>query len=354
MVGLASKACINNRKRLFVLIVVLLNTTWLTFFLWWGLTPASTVSPSSLRSQNLHQQQYSFGDTNGEGRRHNKYLVVSAAVGYTFYSYERFITTLRRHYSGDVVLLVGRRDIWAASLVERCFNSSVRIVPLESVVDIGAKGDRYVAYAEHCENYTMCLATDFRDVFFQDNPFKNIPSNYEMILSEEESTGIGYTGSNKRWISSCWGDEFLKRVADTPPVCSGTIYGTPAGFKVLRDLMIDEMRLSAEKKCIARDQGHLNYLLLSKQFPFPVLRQIRGYGLVNTLARMKPAQARLWLQGGGVRNEDGSLSPVVHHYDRFGKLEDLLERFLEPGFPNDVRQCSRWEMTRFCLSGLLC
>eukprot|EP01138_Halocafeteria_seosinensis_P001316 gb/GECG01001352.1/.p1 GENE.gb/GECG01001352.1/~~gb/GECG01001352.1/.p1 ORF type:complete len:362 (+),score=23.00 gb/GECG01001352.1/:1-1086(+) len=316
--------------------------------LWW--TAFHLRSAGILNANGQFQQTF----TDSTKGNHSKYLIMSAAVGYHYYDYEKFITTLRRHYSGDVVLFVGDNDAWASSLVEKCFGSTVRVVRMNSVVSFGAKGDRYIAYSNYCQNYTFCFATDFRDVFFQDDPFRGVPRGYHLVLMEEETTGIGYALSNKRWIRSCWGDKFLYDVFDIPPVCSGTIYGTPHGFRVLKDLMLDEMNRSAVKKCLARDQGHLNYLVLSKSFPFPILRQARGHSAVNTMARMPLAQVRSWYAAGKVYNDDGTVSPVVHHYDRFSELSGLASSLVAKRQPGDVVTCSHSQMMWYCYAGLRC
>ena len=47
---------------------------------------------------------------------------------------------------------------------------------------------RFDIYAKVCEPYTgYCLATDFRDVYFQSNPFHGLASleNIDLILSVE-------------------------------------------------------------------------------------------------------------------------------------------------------------------------
>jgi hypothetical protein len=60
---------------------------------------------------------------------------------------------------------------------------------------------------------------------------------------------------NSEWVSSCWGVEFHKSVFKKPIICSGTILGTPRGFRELARAMGEEFDKSAKKRnCFARDQ----------------------------------------------------------------------------------------------------
>ena len=53
---------------------------------------------------------------------------------------------------------------------------------------------------------------------------------------------------NREWIETCWGTDFLNKIGDNQPVCSGTIMGTPAGFCALKKAMLGEMAVTSKMK----------------------------------------------------------------------------------------------------------
>ena len=125
------------------------------------------------------------------------------------------------------------------------------------------EGNRYVGYAEVCADYELCFATDFRDVFFQANPFVAVPSGADLILPEERANiTIGGNRFNRAWIQTCWGGAVLNKIGHHQVICSGTIMGTPRGFEELKKKMLSE-----EEKCAGitgQDQGRLSYLYYSQ------------------------------------------------------------------------------------------
>ena len=106
--------------------------------------------------------------------------------------------------------------------------------------------------------------------------------------------------------------------------------GTPVGFAVLRDAMLSEMTVTATiSGCDARDQGHLNYLYYAGKLSsrgVQVEAEPRGFGIVNTVGYItrhrtgKPITAFCNPETGQVLNDDGSISAVVHQFDRHPQL----------------------------------
>lgn len=258
-------------------------------------------------------------------------VVVAAALNYGPNEFRNFIVPLRRVYNGNVVLFV--RDNLQREVVVLCSEHRIQTRPLPQGSHLGVKGNRYVGYAEACEGHDWCFATDFRDVFFQADPFASIPAGYDLILAEEFApVKIKTCPYNSNWIKTCWGQVFLDQIGDQPPVCSGTIMGTPTGLNALKAAMLSEMKLTSKKKgCTARDQGHLNYLYFAKKLPVSTLIQPRGRGIVNTVGYITPRKTiiRYLDEAGLVSNVDGSVSAVIHQYDRFPELVSLLQRLVE-------------------------
>ena len=261
-----------------------------------------------------------------------KTVVIAAAIGYNLVTFTRFIVPLRRVYDGAVVLFVNA-DL-PSDILALCseHNIDTRALPKGPHVE----SNRYVGYAEVCADYELCFATDFRDVFFQANPFVAVPSGADLILAEElTGVTIGTQPHNRRWIQTCWGEAGVNKIGHHQVICSGTIMGTPRGFEELKKKMLSE-----EEKCAGitgQDQGRLNYLYYSQALSsVSVVAQPRGKGIVTTVGYLQKGDKEHWIAKGRVMNDDGSESAVVHQYDRHPWLDPVLAELIQPTTRTDV------------------
>ena len=260
-------------------------------------------------------------------------VIIAAAYGYNFMQFKSFLGPLRKVYDGDIVMFVDDNldtDVW-----EMLQGYVVQTYPLDKGSRLGVKGDRYLGYAKICGGYDICFATDVRDVFVQANPFKHLHDNMptyvpDLVLSEEHNDHtIASRRANRGWILSCWGEDVLHQFSDYPIICSGTIMGTPKGFKALHEALFNAIDdTSRIKGCLSRDQGHLNYIYrmnLLHEYNITILVQPRGYGIVNTLGIVNKTDIQDYFNDDGfVINDDNTISPVVHQLDRHPKPNKLL------------------------------
>ena len=263
----------------------------------------------------------------------------------------RFIDSLRRHYSGDVLMLLpwkppaGIRSAFAAARVTE--------VPVPPIGDIAV--ERFRDYARVCvEPYQLCLASDVRDVFFQADPFASMlgvsdgrggVASPDLLLSEEVLQ-IGECPHNSQWIHNGWGPEELRAIGNHSVINSGVVIGSPRGLRKLADLM-PATRPHVMAKSASRfrrplfggwwDQPTLEYLARhddgSKLAGLRVVHQPRGRGVVNTIGvfggyfmRKRPELNAMAFASqhmdhrGIVLNDDGTPSAIVHQYDRLERL----------------------------------
>jgi len=264
-------------------------------------------------------------------------VVIAAALNYGITEFTNFVVPLRRVYDGYVVLFVN--DDLPADVIVLCTSHNITTRPLPTGSRLGVKGNRYIGYSEVCRDYDWCFATDFRDVFFQADPFASPREGYDLVLAEEfASVTIKTCPYNSKWIKTCWGEPFLVDIGDNTPICSGTIMGTPHGFEVLMTAMLSEMEATSQTKgCSARDQGHLNYLYFANKLSVPVLVEPRGTGIVNTIGYITPRSTigDFLNPNGLVKNTDGSVSSVVHQYDRFPEMKALVVRLSTTANPKE-------------------
>ncbi len=76
--------------------------------------------------------------------------------------------------------------------------------------------ERFAWYRDVCQRYMgYCLAIDVRDVFFQGDPFRNLSSEIDLVLSEESRTQtISSEKWNNMWMSGCYGNKTLEQIGE--------------------------------------------------------------------------------------------------------------------------------------------
>ena len=251
--------------------------------------------------------------------RTNETVVMAAAFKYKLPSFARFLVPLRRVYAGRIVLLTDSQTA-TLDIVRLCHEHGAELQSVAS--DRNVHVGRFALYAKVCNaSYAWCFASDFRDVFFQANPFRVIPAlqpQAELLLSEEyPGVRIGEERWNRGWVQSCFGHEGLKRIKTQQVICSGTIMGTPRGFAELRGKFQEPRFKRHQCRFVGSDQGILNYLFYTGELTSAVA-QVWGTGIVNTVG-LVPAKVKAhYIREGKllVTNTDGTVSAVVHQYDR--------------------------------------
>jgi len=214
---------------------------------------------------------------------------------------------------------------------------------------------RYALYEYWMRYYTeqsYILILDFRDTFFQGNPFgylgpvKSRPVRYDLQVYAEnyKVKNIGKCVFNSLWVGRCFGDDKLEKVRDKPVICSGSTMGSYPAIRYYLKMMLSHMdTVQCWKKGIESDQGYQNYLYHFGFFNTPegnATMNPQGYGVVNTIGAMNgfrvPADQKgpldtFWKirdNDGFVLNYDGTRSLCVHQWDRFA---DELTKFVDSG-----------------------
>jgi hypothetical protein len=307
--------------------------------------------------------------------------VIALATGYDLRTYQRFVGSMRRsgytghillglapHTSPDILHYLHSRNVtihvlsWVnctytrdASVSEDIFQKTKCASPYP---DIKIRWSRYPLARDWLRACSTCtgpvLITDARDVVFQRNPFgPGSPTVDSLQVFEEHATMTTNNWLTRRPIRLCK-NIILPR---QPMLCSGTTIGPRPVMLEYLELMYQEMKGWIEDphcrfNINGDDQSIHNYLYYTGQFPAGT-KSIphRQGGIVNTighyaaglyhldiapqLAQSRDTSQMIQYPGAtpmswigteyGVTNEqglltelDGSISRVVHQWDRFG------------------------------------
>ncbi|KAJ1453954.1 hypothetical protein M885DRAFT_522947 [Pelagophyceae sp. CCMP2097] len=307
-------------------------------------------------------------------------VVMALGFGYSRQEFARFISTLRgTGYDGDIALAAGPEKKMKAGVAaylkgERvlaygfeysCVKGGRRLQMTPSgcvLTNWYAGGDsrgprplalsRYEMYRSWLLEYDSSswgLIFDFRDTFFQLDPFKMVDRssnkpNLHLFAENRKVKRVGNCVFNGGWLQ-CWGKDVPKTYANNSVVCSGSTMGTVDSLLAYSSRMIaefDKMQCHATPARTESDQGYHNYLYDTGVFAalkgVRVVHHEQGEGLVNTIGAMNGYRVPANMKGpldthwkirdasGYILEYDGSKSAVVHQWDRFF---DELFRFVD-------------------------
>ena len=292
-------------------------------------------------------------------------VVMALGFGYARRVFKRFVSTLRATgYAGDVVLAAGPpekfRDgvedylkgegVLAYQFTYECHRRKrggrrLLATPAGCVLTNwyaggDARGPRPLAVARYDEA-SWAFVFDFRDVFFQRDPFPLIdrsPSapNLHLFAENRDVKTVGRCRFNSAWLD-CWDRTLKKTYRNASIMCSGSTLGSVPAMKRYAERMLaemDRMACWATKAATESDQGYHNFLYhtgaLAALPGVKVTHHEQGRGLVNTIGAMNGYRVPAHKKGpldtfwkikdadGYILDWDGQHSAVVHQWDRFG------------------------------------
>lgn len=310
------------------------------------------------------------------GKAHNGGDAIFAlATNYPKLYYERFVGSLRKFgYTDDIVLSVSIPEKMKPGVAE--YLQKTDCVAYGFDVDCKGKDNcklrddflgypdprpyrtfaniRYALYEYWMQYYTdrsYILILDFRDTFFQGNPFSSfgpisqrVPK-YDLKVFEEnyKVKNIGKCVFNSLWVGKCFGRPALDALRDKPVLCSGSTLGSFEAIMHYTRTMLHSMdTVQCWKKGIESDQGYQNYLYYNGAFNLnghnaTAYRQ--GEGIINTIGALNGHRVPKEMKGpldthwhardkdGWIVNYDGSRSACVHQWDRwYGDLVGWIDK----------------------------
>lgn len=301
------------------------------------------------------------------GKHTGKDAVFALACNYHLELYKFFVGTLRKYgFEDDIVLAVsppGKMKLGVEEYIQKTnvvaygFN-----VTCEGKDNCKLQDDflgypdprptrpfaniRYALYEYWLNFYgpkSYIIILDFRDVFFQSNPFKafgqyelRVPKYVLYVYAENQKMKtIGGCKFNSLWVGRCFGKEALEQVRNNSVICSGSTIGSYEAISYYVKTMLETMdTVQCWRKGIESDQGYQNYLFYNGKFNSPngdgnATKFDQGNGIVNTIGAMNGRRIQQEHKGsltafwkirdsqGRIINNDGTVSPIVHQWDRW-------------------------------------
>lgn len=164
--------------------------------------------------------------------------------------------------------------------------------------------------------YDMVLTADVRDVIFQRDLFGLCDSSRPFLGIALEDGTLSET-SDTKWIVDSYGQELHSTIMNERIICMGTVWGTASEFTAFVGELVKEMEAVPNPN----DQGSANVILYSKKMFAEILRPSTNYdGLVITVNHDLALTPE-----GDMLNGAGEIAAVVHKYDRFPKLVNVVQ-----------------------------
>ena len=250
-------------------------------------------------------------------------VVMGYATGYDAADVAPFVRSLRAVHGGPVVMVVDPSPDFSAFLaahdVEAVAAPQSEGWRPHPVMGRFAAYDRLLAARDDVRNV---LLTDVRDVVFQASPFAPAPAPDRLeVFSEDDDRPLGRHAFNMKHLRALIGDEMAEALSDKPCLCVGTVLGPAAEARRLCRLILTlgAVPRSEVGGCFGADQAAFNLAV--------------HLGLIQAEVRANHSRvATVGLSAGqglsispdGLRNPDGSLSAIVHQYDRHPTLVDVV------------------------------
>lgn len=163
------------------------------------------------------------------------------------------------------------------------------------------------------------LLADVRDVVFQSNPFSS-PFPPGLSAASECTRGtIGQSHGNKKWLWEAVGGREMRRLTGKTAVCAGTTLADHATMTKYLELMTSHFnRRFFWALFDSIDQGLHNYFVHNRLIaPLTIHTNWHGPFLTGDSEVVGPKNKN---REGYLCNDDGSIIPVVHQYDRIPGL----------------------------------
>lgn len=319
-------------------------------------------------------------------------IIVSIATGYTHIDqYKQFISTLRKT-GATCPIFLGISDGPEYQTVKKyLLENAVNyfIVPPIHPGNKVVRGYRFEQYQYWLKDmpFRYALMMDFRDAYFQRDPFENahtimrdcglyLMSEFIYLTIRNHPNGVNYD-----WIERPFGHEVAESIKNEVILNSGAIMGNKQSIMKFLDLMATTTK---SQDFNYEDQGTLNYLYhtgLLKDcgqikieragvslvnncgfLDLDVLQQTRKLTLEeekqieflpkNSHGRLLPYQNHKQY----VLDDDGNISYAVHQYDRFyPEVQTLLtelQNYIHPDLVYVNSQTRPYKSEKYIVSSM--
>ncbi len=265
----------------------------------------------------------------------DKNVVIGTAMNYGVEQIKNFVLSFRKYNRfDDIILIYNLND---ASRIENFAKKyNIQLVSFEPCdkLPIHVVASRFLKYLDiivEQKSYKNYLLADVRDVFFQSNPFMNLPNDdYMYMFTEDPAVTLDIEEHHIRMMSRLFGPDELQKFKNKKIICSGTILGTRNKMLVFLDIFaryLVEIKNKNPNICFEMllDQVITNHICYLQDFGKQI--KIKNNGdIVGTIGHCitHPNHSGDMKLDGDVIYLDDKVPAIIHQYDR---SPDLFNHF---------------------------
>jgi hypothetical protein len=265
-----------------------------------------------------------------------KNVVIGAAMNYGVEQIKNFVLSFRKYNRHDDIILIYNLE-QSSRIEDFAKKHNITLVSFEPCdkLPIHVVASRFLKYLDivtQNEEYSNYLLADVRDVFFQSNPFANLPNDKEYLymFTEDPAITIDIEEHHIRMISRLFGAAELDKFKDKKIICSGTILGTRSKMMIFLDIFaryLVEIKNKNPNICreMLLDQVITNHICYLQTFGGEIEIKENGY-IVGTIGHCitHPDHSGDMKLENDVIYLDGGVPAIIHQYDR---SPELFEHF---------------------------
>lgn len=265
----------------------------------------------------------------------DKNVVIAAAMNYGVEQIKNFVLSFRRYNQLDDIILIYNLNE-SSRIEDFAKKHNIKLVSFEPCdkIPIHVVSSRFLKYLDivvQHKDYKNYLLADIRDVFFQSNPFVNLPNeDYLYMFTEDPAVTLDIEEHHTKMMGRLFGPDELQKFKDKKIICSGTILGTRNKMLVFLDIFARYL-VDIQKKnpniCFEMllDQVITNHACYIQDLSEQVTIKDNG-DIVGTIGHCitHPNHSGDMKLEGDVIYLDGKVPAIIHQYDR---SPDLFNHF---------------------------
>ena len=256
-----------------------------------------------------------------------KNLIVGVAKNYRWKTVQPFFKSFEAvgFKNCDCIMFVARLKKKTINKIESC-GVIVKNMP-EEYINMKTNKIRWKLYLdyinENSDKYDLILATDTRDVIFQQDLFQFYDSKKPFLGVAIEKDFLNET-INRRWFIYAFGKDIYETVKNEKIINGGTFIGTTNKFLLLANKVWEKVKYQTFSRKL-HDQSIVNYIVcVEKIFDDCLKKSENKDGNIITIGLIKK-NVSLDSED-NILNEKGEIASLVHQYERVRLLKEKVRK----------------------------
>ena len=273
-------------------------------------------------NENHNYSKYINNQNSNKALVTKKNLIIGVVKKYRWRTVRPFFKSFEaaRFKNCDCVMFVAQLTKRTIKKIESC-GVIIKNMP-EEYIDMKTNKIRWKLYLdyinENAYKYNIILATDTRDVIFQQDIFKFYDSKTSFLGVAMEKNFLNET-INRRWFIYAFGKDIYETVKNERIINGGTIMGTTNKFLLLANKVWEKVKYKPFHRKL-HDQVVVNYVIyIEKLFDDCLKKSENKDGKIITIGFIKK-NVSLDSED-NILNENGEIAALVHQYERVKLLK---------------------------------